>query len=52
MKDFDAKITKSGENLTGETSNGMQWDDDCSWSAWYSAEDPVKGKIYDVRTCG
>ncbi|MCH82156.1 rab3 GTPase-activating protein catalytic subunit-like [Trifolium medium] len=42
MKDFDAKFTNSGENLTGETSNGTQWDDDCSWSEWYSAEDPVK----------
>ncbi|KAG8096373.1 hypothetical protein GUJ93_ZPchr0013g35748 [Zizania palustris] len=20
-----------------------QWDDDCSWAEWYSAEDPVKG---------
>lgn len=43
MKDFNARITTSGENLTGETSNGAQWDDDCSWSEWYSAEDPVKG---------
>ncbi|TKY47194.1 Rab3 GTPase-activating protein catalytic subunit [Spatholobus suberectus] len=39
----DAKITTSGENLTGEMSHGTQWDDDCSWSEWYSAEDPVKG---------
>ena len=37
-----AKISKSGES-TDEMSNGMQWDDDCSWSEWYSAEDPVKG---------
>ncbi|XP_058764166.1 uncharacterized protein LOC131637585 isoform X3 [Vicia villosa] len=43
MKDFDAKMIKSRENLSGETSNGTQWDDDCSWSEWYSAEDPVKG---------
>ncbi|KAL2333006.1 hypothetical protein Fmac_014219 [Flemingia macrophylla] len=41
--DEDAKITKSEENLTGEESSGTQWDDDCSWSQWYSAEDPVKG---------
>ncbi|XP_017436454.1 uncharacterized protein LOC108342989 isoform X1 [Vigna angularis] len=38
-----AKISKSEENVTGEMSDGMQWDDDCSWSEWYSAEDPVKG---------
>lgn len=43
MKGFDTENTKSGENLTGQRSNGMQWDDDCSWSEWYSAEDPVKG---------
>lgn len=47
----DAKISKSGENLTGEMSIGTQWDDDCSWSEWYSAEDPVKGKFWDVGTC-
>jgi len=40
-----AKISKSEENVTGEISDGMQWDDDCSWSEWYSAEDPVKGKF-------
>ncbi|XP_061349998.1 uncharacterized protein LOC133295216 [Gastrolobium bilobum] len=43
MKGFDIENTKSGENLNDETSNGTQWDDDCSWSEWYSAEDPVKG---------
>jgi Rab3 GTPase-activating protein catalytic subunit len=51
MKDFDAKFTKSGENLTDETSNGTQWDDDCSWSEWYTAEDPVKGNCYIKGTC-
>lgn len=51
MKDFDSKINKSEENLTGEASSGTQWDDDCSWSEWYSAEDPVKGNCYDKGTC-
>lgn len=45
MKGFDAENTKSGEDLTGEASDVTQWDDDCSWSQWYSAEDPVKGKF-------
>ncbi|KAL1332510.1 hypothetical protein AAHE18_11G032800 [Arachis hypogaea] len=40
MKGFGGE--KSGENLSGEKSNGLQWDVDCSWSEWYSAEDPVK----------
>ncbi|XP_054818850.1 uncharacterized protein LOC129318225 isoform X2 [Prosopis cineraria] len=43
IKGTDAGVTESGENPTGETSNRTQWDDDCSWSEWYSAEDPVRG---------
>ncbi|XP_019439248.1 PREDICTED: rab3 GTPase-activating protein catalytic subunit-like isoform X2 [Lupinus angustifolius] len=43
MKGFDAENNKSDEDLTGEASDMTQWDDDCSWSQWYSAEDPVKG---------
>ncbi|KAJ7964238.1 Rab3 GTPase-activating protein catalytic subunit like [Quillaja saponaria] len=39
----DAEITESGENAGGDNSNKIQWDDDCPWSEWYSAEDPVKG---------
>ncbi|KAK7289868.1 hypothetical protein RIF29_03864 [Crotalaria pallida] len=42
MKGFDAESTKSGKDLTGEASDVAQWDDDCSWSQWYSAEDLVK----------
>ncbi|KAE9598640.1 putative Rab3 GTPase-activating protein catalytic subunit [Lupinus albus] len=43
MKGFDAENNKSDEDLTGDASDMTQWDDDCSWSQWYSAEDPVKG---------
>ncbi|XP_017430276.2 uncharacterized protein LOC108338091 isoform X1 [Vigna angularis] len=42
-KAIDAQNTNSGENLTGKTSNETLWDNDCPWSEWYSAEDPVKG---------
>lgn len=52
MKGTDAEITKSVENPTGEISNKTQWDDDCSWSEWYSAEDPVRGKPEEVGTYG
>ncbi|KAK7250977.1 hypothetical protein RIF29_33794 [Crotalaria pallida] len=44
IEDVDAHNAKSGENLTAETSNGTLWDNDCSWSEWCSAEDPVKGE--------
>ncbi|XP_021604307.1 rab3 GTPase-activating protein catalytic subunit isoform X2 [Manihot esculenta] len=36
----DYGITPSGDT---DTSNRSQWDDDCPWSEWYSAENPVKG---------
>ncbi|KAA8543714.1 hypothetical protein F0562_021540 [Nyssa sinensis] len=39
----DIDITESGGNPGGDTHNKIQWDDDCPWSEWYSAEDPVKG---------
>ncbi|KAK4274842.1 hypothetical protein QN277_018012 [Acacia crassicarpa] len=43
IKGTDAGVTKSGDNPNGEASNRTQWDDDCSWSEWYYAEDPVRG---------
>ncbi|KAK9940853.1 hypothetical protein M0R45_017493 [Rubus argutus] len=39
----DADITEAGDDLGGDIPNRTQWDDDCPWSEWYSAEDPVKG---------
>lgn len=39
----DADITEAGDDLGGDIHNRTQWDDDCPWSEWYSAEDPVKG---------
>ncbi|KAL9371261.1 hypothetical protein Peur_036401 [Populus x canadensis] len=32
-----------GGNHGSETRSRSQWDDDCPWSEWYSAEDPVQG---------
>ncbi|KAI3458892.1 hypothetical protein Pfo_015555 [Paulownia fortunei] len=43
MQEADADINESGENFDRETHCKKQWDDDCPWSEWYSAEDPVKG---------
>ncbi|KAL0401695.1 UNVERIFIED_CONTAM: Rab3 GTPase-activating protein catalytic subunit [Sesamum latifolium] len=39
----DADISVTGEIFESEAPGRMQWDDDCPWSEWYSAEDPVKG---------
>ncbi|XP_057954278.1 uncharacterized protein LOC131148542 [Malania oleifera] len=38
-----AEITGSSGNDGGDSHKKAQWDDDCPWSEWYSAEDPVKG---------
>ncbi|KAF3454875.1 hypothetical protein FNV43_RR05323 [Rhamnella rubrinervis] len=39
----DADAAQAAENPDADTHNRTQWDDDCPWSEWYSAEDPVKG---------
>ncbi|GAV66569.1 Rab3-GTPase_cat domain-containing protein [Cephalotus follicularis] len=39
----DTENTESGGTSGSDTRNRTQWDDDCPWSEWYTAEDPVKG---------
>lgn len=41
----DVDITESGGTARGDSLNKAQWDDDCPWSEWYSADDPINGKI-------
>ncbi|XP_035540993.1 rab3 GTPase-activating protein catalytic subunit isoform X4 [Juglans regia] len=43
LQGTDAEITEPGGNPVSDTHNKVQWDDDCPWSEWYSAEDPIKG---------
>lgn len=38
----DAEIIDSSDSGV-DTHSKTQWDEDCPWSEWYSAEDPVKG---------
>ena len=40
----ESEFLESGRHSEFETHNKIQWDDDCPWSEWYSAEDPVKGE--------
>ncbi|XP_016450240.2 uncharacterized protein LOC107775079 isoform X2 [Nicotiana tabacum] len=47
-EDFDVQepeggITEAGGSPKSKHHNRKPWDDDCPWSEWYSAEDPVKG---------
>ncbi|KAK6927129.1 Rab3GAP catalytic subunit, conserved domain, partial [Dillenia turbinata] len=39
----DAEMGGSSHNSESDNHNKVQWDDDCPWSEWYSAEDPIKG---------
>ncbi|KAM7258011.1 hypothetical protein ACFE04_013752 [Oxalis oulophora] len=39
----DTENIGSRGNSGNDTHSKTQWDDDCPWSEWYSADDPVKG---------
>ena len=45
--DLENSETESKESRDTDGLNHMksQWDDECPWAEWYSAEDPVKGII-------
>ncbi|KAK2982727.1 hypothetical protein RJ640_025143 [Escallonia rubra] len=45
VQESDAEINTSSGSPGGNIRNKTQWDDDCPWSEWYSAEDPVNGKL-------
>ncbi|GMI84043.1 hypothetical protein like AT5G58510 [Hibiscus trionum] len=48
IQDADAENAAS-ETMPGSGNRSRKhWDDDCPWSEWYSAEDPVKG--FDLVT--
>ncbi|XP_031388394.1 rab3 GTPase-activating protein catalytic subunit isoform X2 [Punica granatum] len=40
---IEDEVSESVESPLAENHTRSQWDDDCPWSEWYSAEDPVKG---------
>ncbi|KAE8039324.1 hypothetical protein FH972_011748 [Carpinus fangiana] len=43
IQGIDTEITESGGNPGSDAQNRAQWDDNCPWNEWYSAEDPIKG---------
>ncbi|KAK8515791.1 hypothetical protein V6N12_075812 [Hibiscus sabdariffa] len=43
IQDADAENAASETMPGGGNHSRKHWDDDCPWSEWYSAEDPVKG---------
>ncbi|VFR01972.1 unnamed protein product [Cuscuta campestris] len=42
-QETDAEIQESDESPKSYRHNKTHWDDDCPWSEWYTAEDPIKG---------
>lgn len=50
IKQADDEVLESGESPVTDNHTRSQWDDDCPWSEWHSAEDPVKG-IYLLLLC-
>ncbi|XP_022729559.1 rab3 GTPase-activating protein catalytic subunit-like isoform X3 [Durio zibethinus] len=48
IQEADAENVESEVSLGDDNRNKKLWDDDCPWSEWYSAEDPVTG--FDLVT--
>lgn len=43
IEDLETEGKESGADADVPNLIKSQWDDDCPWAEWYSAEDPVKG---------
>ncbi|KAM0953812.1 putative Rab3 GTPase-activating protein catalytic subunit [Dioscorea sansibarensis] len=55
LESVGAEVKESEEVNDGYDRIKVQWDDDCPWAEWYSAEDPIKGfeliTIWPRNTC-
>lgn len=45
IQEIDAEVLGSDGSPKSNSHSKTQWDDDCPWSEWYTAEDPIKGKF-------
>ncbi|KAG5376267.1 hypothetical protein IGI04_040863 [Brassica rapa subsp. trilocularis] len=43
IDEFMGDKADTAEHHGSESRNKVHWDDDCPWSEWYSAEDPLRG---------
>jgi len=48
MPATEDKNTESAAVVRADCHHRSRWDDDCPWSEWYSADDPVKGEMVSV----
>ncbi|KAL0750677.1 hypothetical protein Bca101_032680 [Brassica carinata] len=46
IDEFMGDKADTAEHHGSESRNKVHWDDDCPWSEWYSAEDPLRGIHY------
>ncbi|KAL0673270.1 hypothetical protein Bca4012_001251 [Brassica carinata] len=46
MDEYMGDKADTEEHSGSESRNKVNWDDDCPWNEWYSAEDPLKGIHY------
>lgn len=46
IENAEREVKEPGRDTDGLNLIKTQWDDDCPWTEWYSAEDPVKGMLF------
>lgn len=42
----DPEVNESKGDIVSSNHIKTQWDDDCPWTEWYSAEDPIRGTFF------
>lgn len=50
IQGLDAESPENGGSPRGDIHTRSQWDEDCPWSEWYSAEEPFKG-VFEQIIC-
>ena len=48
IDEFMGDKADTAEHHGSESRNKVHWDDDCPWSEWYSAEDPLRGTSVEI----
>lgn len=53
VQESEGGFTESGESPKSNHQSRTQWDDNCPWSEWYSAEDPLRGNgvAEEINNC-
>lgn len=46
INSVDPEVNESKGDIVSPNHIKTQWDDDCPWTEWYSAEDPIRGTFF------